>query len=200
MFGKSDLVDSLNRDLARARNKRDALTSGVATLTAQIAELETRLSAENERRRRERAASEIEGIKKRVRDGHSTFVPAIAAICNATEVAAPIIPEAREFNDLLEVIATEVANATHGLLVELDRRIEAVRAGDVAPELLRSLKGSPELPQKSDRVHYLSETLTKEEKEESAELAAIRRAASCVRLLKSAASKSEVAALESPVA
>jgi hypothetical protein len=47
------------------------------------------------------------------------------------------------------------------------------------------------LPQNSDRVHYLSETLTKEEKEESAELAAIRRAASCVRLLKSAASKSE---------
>ena len=72
MFGKSDLVDSLNRDLARAHNKRDTLTSGVVKLTAQIAELETRLSAENERRRRERAAREIEGIKKRVRDGHST--------------------------------------------------------------------------------------------------------------------------------
>jgi hypothetical protein len=55
MFGKSDLADSLNRDLARARDKRDALASGVATLTAQIAELEARLSAENDRReRRER--------------------------------------------------------------------------------------------------------------------------------------------------
>jgi hypothetical protein len=191
MFGKSDLVDSLNRDLARAHNKRDTLTSGVVKLTAQIAELETRLSAENERRRRERAASEIEGIKKRVRDGHSAFVPAIAAIRNATEAAAPIIPETREFNDLLEVIATEVANAIHGLLGDLDRRIEAVRAGDVAPELLQSLKGSPELPQNSDRAHRLPETLTKEEKEESAELAAIRRAASYVRLLNSAASKSE---------
>ncbi|MGC2074977.1 MAG: hypothetical protein WA728_02885 [Xanthobacteraceae bacterium] len=160
MFGKSDLVDSINRDLGRARNKRDAFASSVATLTAQIAELETRLSAENERRRRERAASEIEGIKKRVRDGHLAFVPAIAAIRNATEVAAPIIPEAREFNDLLEVIATEVANAIHGLLGDLDQRIEAVRAGDVASE-------------------------------ESAELATIRRVASCVRLLKSAASKSD---------
>ena len=184
MFGKSDLVDSLNRDLARARNKRDALTSGVVKLTAQIAELETRLSAENERRRRERAASEIEGIKKRVRDGHSAFVPAIAAIRNATEVAAPIIPEAREFNDLLKVIATEVANATHGLLDDLDRRIEAVRAGDVAPELLQSQKGCPELPQNSDRVHRLPETPTKEEKEESTDLAAIRRAASYIRLLR----------------
>jgi outer membrane murein-binding lipoprotein Lpp len=184
MFGKSDLVDSLNRDLARARNKRDALASGVGTLTAQIAELETRLSAEKERRRRERAASEIECIKKRVRDGHLAFVPAIAAIRNATEVAAPIIPEAREFNDLLKVIATEVANATHGLLDDLDRRIEAVRAGDVAPELLQSQKGCPELPQNSDRVHRLPETPTKEEKEESTDLAAIRRAASYIRLLR----------------
>ena len=159
MFGKSDLVDSLNRDLARARNKRDALTSDVATLTAQIAELETRLSAENVRRERERAASEIEGIKKRVRDGHLAFVPAIAAVRTATEVAAPIIPEVREFNSLLEVIATEVANAIHGLLGDLDRRIEAVRAG--------------------------------EEKEESAELAAIRSTTAYVRLLKSAVTKSE---------
>jgi outer membrane murein-binding lipoprotein Lpp len=45
MFGKSDLVDSLNRGLARAHNKRDTLTSGVVKLTAQIAELEMRLSA-----------------------------------------------------------------------------------------------------------------------------------------------------------
>jgi hypothetical protein len=57
MFGKSDLADSLNRDLARARDKRDALASGVATLTAQIAELEARLSAENDRRERERATA-----------------------------------------------------------------------------------------------------------------------------------------------
>jgi phage shock protein A len=57
MFGKSDLVDTLNRDLTRARNKRDALASGVTTLDGQIAELETRLSAENVRRERERAAS-----------------------------------------------------------------------------------------------------------------------------------------------
>ena len=57
MFGKSDLADSLNRDLARARDKRDALASGVSTLTAQIAELEARLSAETQRQARERAAS-----------------------------------------------------------------------------------------------------------------------------------------------
>jgi len=54
MFGKSDLVSTLSRDLARARDKRDALASDVTTLTAK---------AENERRERERAASEIEGSK-----------------------------------------------------------------------------------------------------------------------------------------
>ena len=45
MFGKSDLVDDLNRDLCRARDKHDALAFDVTTLSAQIAELEARLAA-----------------------------------------------------------------------------------------------------------------------------------------------------------
>src|SRR6516225_10034266 len=102
MFGKSDLVDSLNSDLARARDKRDALASGVTTLTAQIAELEARLSAETERRERERAANEIEGVKKQVRDRYLQFASIIAGLCDATEKAVAIVPETREFNELLE--------------------------------------------------------------------------------------------------
>jgi hypothetical protein len=46
MFGENDLVDNLSRDLDRARGKRDALASDVTTLTAQIAEIEARLSEE----------------------------------------------------------------------------------------------------------------------------------------------------------
>ena len=46
MFGKNDLVDNLTRNLDRARGKRDALASDVTTLTAQIAEIEARLSEE----------------------------------------------------------------------------------------------------------------------------------------------------------
>jgi outer membrane murein-binding lipoprotein Lpp len=141
MFGKSDLVDSLNRDLAQARNKRDTLASSVTTLTAQIAELEARLSAENDRRERERAASEIEGIKKRVRDGHLAFAPAITAIRDATEAAETIVPAARELNELLDVIATEVAKTIDGLLDNLDQRIEALRP----PELPHALNRPPEL-------------------------------------------------------
>jgi hypothetical protein len=45
-FGENDLVDNLSRDLDRARGKRDALASDVTTLTAQIAEIEARLSEE----------------------------------------------------------------------------------------------------------------------------------------------------------
>jgi hypothetical protein len=40
MFGKSDLVDNLSRDLARSRDKRDALASDIIRLTAEIAVLE----------------------------------------------------------------------------------------------------------------------------------------------------------------
>jgi outer membrane murein-binding lipoprotein Lpp len=57
IFPKRELVDTLGRDLARARKKRDMLASSVTTLTAQIAELESRLAAENARKTRERAAS-----------------------------------------------------------------------------------------------------------------------------------------------
>jgi hypothetical protein len=54
---KRKLVDSLNHDLAHARRKRDTFAASVTTLTEQIAELEARLSAETQRRARERAAS-----------------------------------------------------------------------------------------------------------------------------------------------
>ena len=105
MFGKRELVDTLSRDLDRARNKRDTLASSVTTLTAQIAELEVRLSAENERLERERAASKIEGIKKDVTARYLAFVPVIGGIRDATEVAASIVPEAHEVNESLGAIA-----------------------------------------------------------------------------------------------
>ena len=141
---KAELVDSLSRDLAQARNKRDTFAARVTTLSAQIADLEVRLSAENERLERERAALEIVAIKKRVRDRSLTFTAGIAGIRNATEVAETIVPEVRELNESLGVIATEVAKAIDGLSVELDRRIEAARAGKRAPELPQSLTRSLE--------------------------------------------------------
>ena len=168
MFGKNDLVDSLSRDLARARGKRDALTSNVTALTAKIAELEARLAAENDRRERERAASEVEGIKKQVRDRHLAFASAIVGMRDATEMAAPLVPDARELNELLTVIAAEIANAIDGLVGGLDRRIEALRAGHGAAEPPPSVNGSPELPQNGD---HLPEWLphSKPTKQESAE-------------------------------
>jgi len=169
MFGKSDLADSLNRDLARARDKRDALASGVSTLTAQIAELEARLSAENDRRERERAANEIEGIKKQVRDRYRQFPSVIAGLHDATEKAVAIAPETSELNELLEVISAEVDKAVDGLLSDLDRRIEALRAG---PGLPQPLNGSPdELLQNNDRELGPPEWLphSNPAKEESAE-------------------------------
>ena len=142
MFKKSDLIDCLGRDLARARERRDALATDVTMLTTQIAQLETRLSVESDRRDRERAISEIEGIKKRVRDRYLAFEPVIAGIRDATEMAAAIVPEGHAFNDLLPVIASEVANAIDGLLGDLDRRIEALRPVQAAAELPQPLNAS----------------------------------------------------------
>ncbi|MGO8923858.1 MAG: hypothetical protein ACLQF4_13080 [Xanthobacteraceae bacterium] len=146
MFGKNNLVDNLSRDLSRARDKRDTLASHVTTLTTQIAELEARLSAENDRRERERVADEIEGIKERLRDFYLAFAHAIAGMRDASESARAIVPEAPELNKLLIGVATEVANAVDTLLGDLDRRTEALCPSQAALQLPQYLNGSPELP------------------------------------------------------
>src|ERR1051325_239432 len=140
MFGKGDLVETVSRDLARARNKRDALASGVITLTAEIAVLEASLLTENDRRERERAASEIETFKKQVNDQYLAFVPTIAGIRGLTEMAAAIAPKARELDELLLATASEVGNAIGDLLSDLDRRIEALRLSQ--PKQPQSFKDS----------------------------------------------------------
>jgi len=159
MFGKNNLVDNLSRDLSRARDKRDTLASHVTTLTTQIAELEARLSAENDRRERERVADEIEGIKERLRDFYLAFAHAIAGMRDASESARAIVPEAPELNKLLIGVATEVANAVDTLLGDLDRRTEALCPSQAALQLPQYINGSPELPQNSDRVLRIPEWL-----------------------------------------
>ena len=155
MFAKSDLVDDLNRDLCRARYKRDALASDVTTLSAQISELEARLSAENDRRERERVEGKIEGLKERLKNFYLMFAKAIVGMRDVSVAARAIVPEAAELSDLLIGFATEVANTVDNLLGDLDRRLEALRT----PELPRPLNGSPGLPLDNDRVLRLPEWL-----------------------------------------
>lgn len=135
MFGESDLVDDLSRNLDRARGKRDALASDVTTLTAQIAEIEARLFEEKARRERDRLLGEMEAIKKRIKQTVSAFAPAIVELCEATEMAAAVVPEARELNSFLLSVATEVDNVVAPLLGELDRRADAMRVGHAALDL-----------------------------------------------------------------
>jgi uncharacterized protein (DUF3084 family) len=151
MFGKSDVVDNLTRDLSRARAERDALASHVTTLTAQIDEWEARLSAENDRRERERLAGEIEAIKERLRNFYLAFAHAIVGMRDASESARAIVPEAPELGNLLIGFATEVAVTVDKLLGDLDRRIEP-GAGQAALQLPQPFNGSPNLLQNSDRV------------------------------------------------
>src|SRR5262249_30693769 len=103
-----------------------------------------------------------------LRDRYLQFPSVIAGLRDATEMAMAIAPETRELNDLLEMMAAEVDKAIDGLLSDLDRRVEALRA---EPELPQPLNGSPGLPQNNDRVLHLPEWLphSKPTKEESAE-------------------------------
>jgi outer membrane murein-binding lipoprotein Lpp len=179
MFGKKALMDNLSRDLDRARDKRnalafkrDALASDVTTLTAHIAELEARLSEEKDRRERERVGGEIERIKKRLNDTATAFVPAIAGLCDATEAATAVVPEARELNSFLLSVATEVDLVIDSLLRELQRQTEAVRAGHAALDLPQSVIEAPELPKNDDRLLLLPAWLRRSReavKKESAE-------------------------------
>jgi outer membrane murein-binding lipoprotein Lpp len=179
MFGKKALMDNLNRNLDRAREKRnalvfkrDALASDVTTLSAQIAELEARLSEEKDRRERERVASELERIKKRLKDAATAFAPGIAGLCNATEAAAAVVPEARELNSFLLSVATEVDIVIDSLLRELQRQTEAVNAGQAALGLPQSVIEVPQPPKNNDRLLLLPAWLRRNKeagKKESAE-------------------------------
>ncbi|SHG25124.1 hypothetical protein [Bradyrhizobium erythrophlei] len=152
MFGKKDSVDDLSRNLDRARGKRDALASDITTLTAQIAEIETRLSEEENRRQRDRVLGELEAIKKRIKKTACAFAPVIGELCEATEIAAVVVPEARELNSFLLSVAIEVDTVIDPLLRELDRRADAVRVGHAALDLPRLANEAPtELP-KDDRL------------------------------------------------
>jgi predicted nucleic acid-binding Zn-ribbon protein len=179
MFWKNASIDNLSRDLDRARDKRNALTfkrdalaSDVTTITAQIAELEARLSEEKDRRERERVGGEIEGIKKRLKDTATAFAPVIAGLCDATEAAAAVVPEARELNSLLIAAATEVDIVIDSLLRELQRQTEAVRADHAALDLPQSVNKAPEPPKNNDRLLLLPAWLSRNKeagKKESAE-------------------------------
>ena len=116
MFGKDDLIDNLSRDLDRTRGRRDALASEVTTLTAQIAEMEARLSEEKTRRERDRVLGELEAIKKRIKDATGAFAPAIGKLCEAIERAAAIVPEARELNSFLLSVVTDADSLVDSLI------------------------------------------------------------------------------------
>jgi hypothetical protein len=148
MFGKSDLVDDLSRDLARARDKRDALASDVTTLSAQISEFEARLSAENDRRERERVEGEIEGLKERLKDFYLMFAKAVVGMRDVSVSARAIVPEAPDLSDLLIRFAAEVANTVDNLMGDLDRRMEALRHTATAT----AAQWVSGVPQENDRV------------------------------------------------
>jgi hypothetical protein len=151
MFGKDNLVGNLRRDLDRARGRRDALASEVTTLTAQIAEIEARLSEEKARRERDHVLGEIEAIKQRLKQATSAFAPVIGELCEATERAVAVVPEAREFNSFLLSVATEVDSVVDSLLREMDQRADAVRVGHAALDLPCLANGVPvEPPDNSD--------------------------------------------------
>jgi len=153
MFGKN-LVADLSRNLDRARGKRDALATDVTTLTAQIAKIEVRLSEEKNRQERDRVLGEIEEIKKRIKQAAGAFTPVIRELCVATEIAAAVVPEARELNSFLLSVATEVDTVIGPLLLELDRRADAARAAHAALDLpCLANEGPTEVPKgKNDRL------------------------------------------------
>ncbi|OKO74455.1 hypothetical protein AC629_35065 [Bradyrhizobium sp. NAS80.1] len=174
MFGKDDLVDNLSRDLDRVRVRRDALASEATTLTAQIAEIEARLTEERKRRERDRVLSEIEAIKTRIKQAAGAFTPVVDGLSKAIEQASAVVPEARELNTFLVSVATEVDSVLDPLLRELEQRADAVRAGTAALDLPSSVTEAPVEPPKesNDSLLRFPAWLTRDkdaEKKETAE-------------------------------
>jgi chromosome segregation ATPase len=139
------------RDLCRARDKRDALSSDVTALTAQISELEARFSEEKERRDREHLGLEIEGVRKRLEETARKAAPLLVKLSAETERAAAIVPEAREVQRFLTEVATEVESVIGSLLCQLQRQAEEVGTAPATLSLPRS-PGSGSEPPKNNAL------------------------------------------------
>jgi chromosome segregation ATPase len=146
MFRKDDFLDSLMRDLCRARDKRDALTSDVTALIAKIRELEARFSDQKERRDREQLGTEIDEVKKRLEETARKAAPLLVKLSADTERAAAIVPEAREVQRFLTEVAAELESVIGSLLCQLQRQAEEVSAAPATPPLPRSPSSASEPP------------------------------------------------------
>jgi hypothetical protein len=93
-------------------------------------------------------------MKKRIKQASSAFAPVIGKLCEAIEMAAAIVPEARELNSFLLSVATEVDSLVDPLLRGLDQRADAVRIGHAAQDFTCSGNGTPIEPRRhnSDRL------------------------------------------------
>jgi chromosome segregation ATPase len=155
MFRKDDFLDSLMRDLYRARNRRDALSSDVTALTAQISELEARFSEEKERRDREHLSLEIEEVKKRLEETARKAAPLIVRLSAEADRAAALVPEAREVQRFLTEVAAEVESVIGSLLCQLQRQAEEVGAAPATPSLPRPPSSAPETPKNNALFAWL---------------------------------------------
>jgi predicted nucleic acid-binding Zn-ribbon protein len=155
MFKKDDVLDSLTRDLCRARDKRNALTSDVTALTAQITELEARCSEEKDRRDREHLSIEIEEVKRRLEETANKAAPLIVKLSAETERAAAIVPEAREVQRFLTEVAAEVESVIGSLLCQLQRQAEEVHAAQAAPSFPPPLNSASEPPKNNALFAWL---------------------------------------------
>jgi hypothetical protein len=108
-------------------------------------------------------------IKKRLKDTSTAFAPVVAALCDATEAAAAVIPEAHELNSFLLSVATEVDIVIEYLLRELQRQTEAVRANHAALDLPQSVNDEPEPPKNNDRLLLLPAWLRRNQEVEKKE-------------------------------
>lgn len=146
MFRRDDVLDSITRELSRARDRRDTLTSDVTALTDQISELEARLSVEKERRDREHLGTEIVEVKQNLEETIRTAAPLMARLSAEAERAAAIVPEAREVHRFLAEVASEVETVIGSLLVQLQRQADEVGAVPASPPLPQPPGGVVEPP------------------------------------------------------
>jgi hypothetical protein len=155
MFGKKDPVGDLGHQLERARARREAIAADVTTLTAEIAELETRLVAETDRRDRARVAAEIDEITHQLGDAASTFAPAMARLRDAAAAAGTVIPDAGDLSGFLDMLIAEVGREIESLMAELGRRAERARTGETMMHLAPPRSESPPTSDCDDRLPLL---------------------------------------------
>jgi hypothetical protein len=142
----SHVLDLAEIAIRAAQDRTATLTSAIATVSQQLAALETAHSAAQDKEQREATAQSVEILARRVLESADALVKAAAAFGDHVAKAAAFIPEANGLMHFATIVGNEIPAATSQTAKLLRQHSAAVLRGSAASILPQPQEAHTEPP------------------------------------------------------